>query len=168
MSRGFVREDDQEEIPMIPPRADLPSGATNYVTPQGLAQLISEKKMLNAEIEKLGTDNEKERRIAINFINAKLQLLNERISNAKVVNLNEQPKNEIRFGAHISLLIGNAKSTQEYQIVGVDEANIAKNKISFLSPIAKILISRRVGDTAVLQLGKEEREFQIKGIRYTD
>ena len=36
MSRGFVKEDDQEEIPIVPPRADLPDGVTNYVTQVGL------------------------------------------------------------------------------------------------------------------------------------
>ena len=35
MSRGFVKESDQEEFPMIPPRADLPLGMVNYVTEFG-------------------------------------------------------------------------------------------------------------------------------------
>ncbi|TLP79169.1 GreA/GreB family elongation factor [Maribacter sp. ACAM166] len=166
MSRGFVNEDDQEEIPMVPPRADLPVGVTNYVTPQGLDELLAEKKTLHTEKEQLPKENEKERRIASNLISAKLQLLNGRINSAKVVTLKEQPSDEIRFGACVSLRIGNAKSLQKFQIVGVDEANIAKQKLSFLSPIAKILISKRVGDIAVLQLGKEERIFEIKGISY--
>ena len=166
MSRGFVKEDDQEEIPMVPPRADLPDGVTNYVTQNGLHQLLEEKKALQIEKEQLSPENEKERRIALNLINAKLQLLNERISNAKVVDVQEQPKEEVRFGALVSVRIGNAKLTQEYQIVGVDEADIAKQKISFLSPIARLLISKRVGDTAILKLAKEERTFKIEGIRY--
>ena len=166
MSRGFVKEEDQEEIPMVPPRADLPVGIINYVTPLGLNQLLEEKKALNINKDLISQENEKERRIAVNLINAKLQLLNERISIAKVVNLNEQPENEIRFGAKISLLIGDSKNIQEYQIVGVDEADISKQKISFLSPIAKVLISKRVGDTVVLNLGKEERVFKIKEIKY--
>ena len=166
MSRGFVKEDDQEEVPMVPPRADLPIGVTNYVTQTGMDTLMAEKKALNIEKDKLQQENEKERRIASNLINAKLQLLNERISCAKVVNLLEQPEDEIRFGATVSLQIGNAKSAQEYQLVGVDEADIAQQKISFLSPIARMLISKRVGDTAVLKLGKEERFFKVLAIRY--
>ena len=167
MSRGFVKEDDQEELPMVPPRADLPIGVTNYVTPNGLHLMLEEKKMLHTEKEHVPLENEKERRIAMNLINAKLQLLNERIANAKVVDLGDQPKDEVRFGARVSLLIGKSKTPQEFQIVGVDEADIAKNKISFLSPIARVLISKRVGDTPVLQLGKEERIFKIEGIGYS-
>lgn len=166
MSRGFVKEEDQEEIPMVPPRADLPVGAVNYVTKNGFNKLLEERQKLQNEKESLPNDNEKERRITSNLINAKLQLLNERISSAKMVNLEEQPKNEVRFGATVSLLIDSAKIDQEFQIVGVDEANIAENKISFLSPIARILISKKVGDTAILNLGKVERLFKITNISY--
>ncbi|WP_282111630.1 GreA/GreB family elongation factor [Maribacter stanieri] len=168
MSRGFVKEEDQEEIPMIPPRADLPVGAVNYVTKNGFNKLLEERQKLQNEKESLPNDNEKERRITSNLINAKLQLLNERISSAKMVNLEEQPKNEVRFGATVSLLIDSAKIDQEFQIVGVDEANIAENKISFLSPIARILISKKVGDTAILNLGKVERLFKITNISYSN
>ena len=168
MSRGFVKEEDQEEIPMVPPRADLPVGAVNYVTKNGFNKLLEERQKLQNEKESLPNDNEKERRITSNLINAKLQLLNERISSAKMVNLEEQPKNEVRFGATVSLLIDSAKIDQEFQIVGVDEANIAENKISFLSPIARILISKKVGDTAILNLGKVERLFKITNISYSN
>ncbi|SFR72604.1 GreA/GreB family elongation factor [Maribacter stanieri] len=168
MSRGFVKEEDQEEIPMVPPRADLPVGAVNYVTKNGFNKLLEERQKLQNEKESLPNDNEKERRITSNLINAKLQLLNERISSAKMVNLEEQPKNEVRFGATVSLLIDSAKTDQEFQIVGVDEANIAENKISFLSPIARILISKKVGDTAILNLGKVERLFKITNISYSN
>ena len=168
MSRGFVKEEDQEEIPMVPPRADLPVGAVNYVTKNGFNKLLEERQKLQNEKESLPNDNEKERRITSNLINAKLQLLNERISSAKMVNLKEQRKNEVRFGATVSLLIDSAKTDQEFQIVGVDEANIAENKISFLSPIARILISKKVGDTAILNLGKVERLFKITNISYSN
>ena len=40
MSRGFIKEGDQEEIPMVPPRAYLPEGMPNYVTKEGLDALI--------------------------------------------------------------------------------------------------------------------------------
>ncbi|TDT45269.1 transcription elongation factor GreB [Maribacter spongiicola] len=168
MSRGFVKEEDQEEIPMVPPRADLPNGAVNYVTQIGYNNLLEERNDLSLEKESLQHDNEKERRIASNLINAKLQLLNERIANAKIVALNEQPQNEVRFGATVTVIIDNAETSQQFQIVGVDEANIAKGKISFLSPIARVLISKHVGDIATLQLGNLNREFKILNISYTN
>lgn len=106
MSRGFVKEDDQEEIPFVPPRADLPEGVTNYVTQVGMNALLDEQEALINERDNLDITNENERRIASNHINAKLQLLNQRISTAKIIDLKEQPQNEIRFGATVTLKIG--------------------------------------------------------------
>lgn len=166
MSRGFVKEDDQEEIPIVPPRADLPEGVTNYVTQSGMDQLLNEKQELINDRENLENSNENERRIAVNHISAKLQLLNNRIATAKIVDLKTQPKNEIRFGALVSLKIGNNTKLQNYQIVGVDEADISKAKISFISPIARILINKKVGDKAILKLAKEDRVFEIMEIAY--
>lgn len=166
MSRGFVKEGDQEEIPLVPPRAELPEGVTNYVTQVGINQLLAEKQMLVNEKDNLDITNENERRIALNHINAKLQLLNNRLVKAKVVNLNEQPQNEIRFGASITLKIEATKKIQTFQIVGVDEADISKGKISFLSPLAKVLLNKKVGDKAILSLSKEERVFEIMNIAY--
>ncbi len=166
MSRGFVKEDDQEEIPFVAPRADLPAGATNYVTQNGMDELLAERQNFALEKEQLDSSNEKERRIAVNHINAKLQLLNNRISSAKIVNLSQQPQDEVRFGAVVTLKIGVAKKLQKYQIVGVDEADIAKGKISFLSPIAKLLTDKKVGEKAFLKLVKETRVFEIIAIDY--
>lgn len=164
MSRGFVKEDDQEEIPIVPPRADLPEGVTNYVTQIGMDELLEEKQSLIDEKENLEVTNESDRRIAVNHINAKLQLLLNRINTAKIIDIDQQPKDEVRFGARLTLSIGNNPKLQHYQIVGVDEANIAKGKISFISPLAKALISKKVGEKAVLKIGNEERIFEIVDI----
>ncbi len=166
MSRGFVKEDDQEEIPIVPPRADLPPGVTNYVTKIGMEALLKEKEALVDEREQLDTTNDKDRRIASNFINAKLQLLNNRILTAKVVDLNKQPQNEIRFGALVTLKIGKSSNLQKYQIVGVDEADISKGKLSFISPIAKLLTNKKVGEKAILKLATENKTFEVIAINY--
>ncbi|TYB75823.1 GreA/GreB family elongation factor [Bizionia myxarmorum] len=166
MSRGFVKEDDQEEVPFVAPRADLPDGVTNYVTQNGMDELLAERQEFAHEKENLDPTNEKERRIAVNHINAKLQLLNNRISTAKIVDLTKQPQDEVRFGALITLKIESAKKSQQYQIVGVDEADIAKGKISFISPIARLLTDKKVGEQAILKLAKEDRIFEVLAIDY--
>lgn len=166
MSRGFVKEEDQEETPLVPPRADLPEGVTNYITENGMVELLAEKQALIDEKSAINAATEQEKRITQNFINAKIHLLDERISSAKIVALNEQPKDEIRFGATVKLKIGKSSKFQTYQIVGVDEADISKNKISFISPIAKILIGKKVGEQAILKLAKEDRVFEVMDIRY--
>ena len=167
MSRGFVKEDDQEEVPMVPQRAYLPDGVPNFVTRNGMEQLLAEKEALITEKDSVGSSNENEKRIALNYINAKLQLLNNRIADARVVDLTEQPQNEIRFGATVTLKTEVSGKTQIFQITGVDEANIARGKISFISPLAKALINKKVGDTIVLKRDREEIIYVIMDIAYS-
>ncbi len=166
MSRGFVKEGDQEEIPILTPRAYLPDGVTNYITQVGMNELLDEKQMLLNEIENLDMTNENERRIASNHINAKLQLLNDRILTAKIIDLDKQSPDEIWFGATVTLKIDNEIEIQKYQIVGVDEADVSRGKISFISPIAKILTGKEVGEKAILKLAKGVRIFEIIEIVY--
>jgi transcription elongation factor GreB len=122
MSRGFVKEDDQEEIPILPQRAYLPQGVTNFVTPSGMDQLLAEKQALISERDNLNITSENEKRIAGNFINAKLQLLNNRIASARIVNPDEQPKNEIRISASVTLKTEASGEIQTFHQTSVDDA----------------------------------------------
>jgi transcription elongation factor GreB len=166
MSRGFVKEDDQEEVPIVPQRAYLPDGVTNFVTPSGMNQLLAEKQMLIDEKNTLTNANENEKRIALNYLNAKLQLLNNRIAEAKVVDLNEQPHDEIKFGATVTLRSEASENIQIFRIVGVDEADISKGKVSFLSPLARALINKKTGDRVILKQAGKDIAFKIMEISY--
>jgi len=166
MSRGFVKEDDQEEVPIVPQRAYLPEGVTNFVTRAGMDQLLAEKQALIEEREYLNIASENEKRIALNFINAKLQLLSNRIAEARVIDPKDQPQDEVTFGATVTLKTGAAGNTQTFQIVGVDEASIARGKISFISPLAKALINKRTGDRITLKRDREDIVYEIMAISY--
>jgi transcription elongation factor GreB len=166
MSRGFVKEDDQEEIPMVPPRADLPEGVTNYVTQAGMDELLAEKQSLLNEKTKLDSSNDNEKRIALNHINAKLQLLESRIATAQIVKQNKQSQDQIRFGAVVKLKLVAKNTIQTFQIVGVDEANISKGKIAFTSPLARILINKKIGEKAILKRDRQDLVFEIIDIIY--
>ena len=168
MSRGFVKEDDQEELPIVPQRAYLPEGVTNFVTPAGMKQLLNEKQMLEDERGNLNNTSDNEKRIELNYTNAKLLLLNNRITEARVVNLDDQPQNEIRFGAKITLKTESSGSTQTFQIVGVDEADISKGKVSFISPVSRGLINKKTGDKVILKQAGKDIVYEITGISYGD
>ena len=166
MSRGFVKEDDQEEVPLVAPRADLPENVENFVTQNGMDLLLTERESLTSEQENLDNSQEKEYRISFNHINAKLQLLNERITSAKIIDPEKLPQDEIHFGATVTFknTVNNLKQT--FQLVGVDEADIKKQKISFITPLAKVLMHKKVGEKAVLNLGERKNEFEILIIEY--
>jgi len=170
MSRGFVKEDDQEEPPFIPPRAALPAGEINYVTRVGLDQLLVERKDIEHQLTSLDIESEKEKRHARAVFTGKLNLLNERINSARVIDSLEQPREEVRFGARVNfkILSGNQKGTvRQFQIVGVDEADVSLNKIAFIAPIARVLTGKKVGEKVQFKRGPEIQEFEILEIEYS-
>jgi transcription elongation factor GreB len=146
MSRGFIKEGDQEEIPMVPPRAYLPEGTPNYVTKEGLAALNKELKSLEAELAKAG-DNY----IMSNFIEAKMKLLISRINSAVEIDLSKANKDTVSFGAWVRY------NGRVVRIVGVDEADINQGLISFTSPLARSLTGKKAGEV-----------FELKGPRGTE
>ena len=167
MSRGFVKEGDQEETPIIPPRAALPEDAINYVTSVGMSQLMKEKVELEEEISEIFLEsNETERRRALAILNGKLDLLQDRISSARVLDIENQPKDEIRFGATVTYRMLTNNMVNTFQIVGVDEADVKLNKIAFIAPIAVAITGNRVGDVIDFKLGKEIRKLEILKIEY--
>ncbi len=166
MSRGFVREGDQEEPLMVPPRAALPEGATNYVTPYGLELLKNEMQQLEEERRSVQAENETEKRRTQAFIDGKMQLLADRIRTARLLKPEEQPENEVRFGARVTVENLNNHQKQEFQIVGVDEADIKQKKIAFVAPIAIAITGKKVDETAELKLGTETRKLKILKVDY--
>lgn len=166
MSRGFVKESDQEEVPLVVPRAPIPNGVPNYVTPNGLRELEEEQEALIAEREVLKEQSAEKNRVQINHLRATLDLLVKRINSAILVDLEKQPKDTIHFGATVTLYIDGENDEQQYQIVGVDEANISQNKVSFLSPIAKGLMNKKVGEQFILKTPKGNRTMRVKAIEY--
>ena len=166
MSRGFVKEDDQEEAPFIPPRAALPAGVINYVTPAGLQELRVERDQLGLERTNLLAENETERRRALAVIDGKMNLLQERINSARVLEPSEQPGDEVRFGAEVKLKNLQKNTLQKFKIVGIDEANVKKQKIAFVAPIARAVTGKKIGEIAEFKLGNEVRELEILEINY--
>lgn len=166
MSRGFVKEGDQEEAPLVTPRAHLPVGVVNYVTPNGLKDLKHEQHLLVEERKVLIEQSNENNRVQINYISARLYLLEDRINSARIVDLSTQPQNEIHFGATITLFKNKEDREYQYQIVGVDEADVSQNKLSFLSPIATILLNKKAGDEIILQTPKGKINMKIEAIKY--
>lgn len=167
MSRGFVREDDQEEPPFIPPRAPLPPGVENHVTPRGLRLLLRERDELEAQRGAV-TGSDYERRRALAEINGRLELLNERIASARVRDVNEQGADEVRFGCTVHLLVrsGPQQGTmRSFTIVGVDEASVAEQRIAFTAPIVRVLLGKRKGDVVELPLGRAVQRLEVLDIR---
>ncbi len=166
MSRGFVKEGDQEEPPIIPPRAALPAGAINYVTPTGMGELKKEREKLEYERAHIEAENETEKRRTQALIDGKINLLQERLNTARLLKPEDQPEDEVRFGAKVELENTSTGEKQKFQIVGVDEADIKKKKIAFVAPVAKAITGKKVGEIVEFNLGPEKRNLRILNISY--
>ena len=166
MSRGFVKEEDQEEPVLIPPRAAIPDGVTNYVTMNGMQELKKELKDLENTRANVTAENDTEKRREQSLIDGKINLLMERLNTARLLTSQELSKDEVRFGAHVEIENISNGQIQKFQIVGVDEANIKNKKIAFVAPIARAITGKKVGETADFRLGDELRKLKIIKIFY--
>ncbi|MBF9236895.1 GreA/GreB family elongation factor [Hymenobacter sp. BT683] len=173
MSRGFTKEDDAQTPPIIPPRAALPPGTPNYVTPTGLELLRAELVALEAERAQAEAnhDNDTDRTHRLSLYNGRIALLTERLGSAKVVDPRTQPPKEVRFGATVALRTvsgGKVGFERRFTIVGVDEADVAAGKVAFVAPIARAVLGAKLGKTATLKLGQQEEVVEIMSITYPE
>jgi transcription elongation factor GreA len=93
------------------------------------------------------------------FIEARIRELEAKVGGAEVI---EPPRDGVRvtFGSTVRLRAADGKELR-YQIVGSDEADPAQGRISILSPIARTLIGKEVGDVVKAQAPGGTRELEI-------
>lgn len=173
MSRAFIKNDDADEPVVIPPRAPLPAGVLNYVTPRGFALLKAELAGLEAERSSLqsetGESAEQKRRLA--QLAGSINELNQRIATARVIDSRAQPRDSARFGATVTLTTLSGSQPGEvrrFTIVGVDEADAAGGRIAFTAPLAQAILGRSVGEQVALDTAQGEETLRIDAIEYGD
>jgi transcription elongation GreA/GreB family factor len=165
MSRGFVKEDDLEHAGTDLPERPI-SEHPNYVTPQGLRQLEHEAKKFDKERALLVAkkdDGIAKQKLAI--VDRDLRYLSARLEKAILVEPSDQAKDIVLFGASIEVEDEEGKR-HHFKIVGEDEANIVKNKVSWVSPLANALISNKIGDSVKWKRPAGDLYLEIISIDY--
>jgi transcription elongation factor GreA len=99
------------------------------------------------------------------FIEGRIQEINAKLARAQVIDPKEIKSDKIAFGATVDLEDENGGKIT-YQIVGQDEADIKKNKISVLSPIARSMVGKRTGDEVEVNAPKGKITYVVIQIRY--
>jgi transcription elongation factor GreA len=89
-----------------------------------------------------------------------------KIAGAEIVNPAEIKSDRIVFGAHVTIVDQETDEKSTYQIVGVDEADVKKGMISILSPLARALIGKKVGDAAVVQSPKGDKDYEVLAFEF--
>ena len=96
------------------------------------------------------------------LVEAKIKDIEFKLSNSEIIdNKTTDKKNHIIFGCTVELLNINDNSKVKYQIVGDEEADLTKNKISFNSPIGQGLINKKVGDEIAITVPNGQLNFKV-------
>jgi len=154
MSRAFTREDDNERA--ISDLGERPvSSHRNLVTAAGLAQIDEEIAALRRDLAKAEAASDRQR---IATVSRDLRYWSARRENAELSAPDPDSK-VVRFGVTVAVEDedGNRKS---WKIVGEDEADAAKGSVSHVSPMARALFGKTIGDVAVVNA----KEWEIVGM----
>jgi transcription elongation factor GreB len=190
MSRAFVEETDDnfDDVPAI--KDPLPPGVKNYMTPEGAAKLREELQELQNEkyprlqqklslAVKRGEDLKEEAQVnmrrSLREMERRIEYLQIMLEKLEVVNSGNQDSGnqdsgnqdslEVHFGARVCLRERNAEK-KWYRIVGIDESSPAEGRISWISPLARSLLSKRVGDVVRLDLPAGGKTYRVVAIEY--
>jgi len=148
MSRAFVKEQDTaaEQLPDRPV-----SEHPNDVTPEGAAQIDAE---LAAARAAYATAQQSEDRAALALASRDVRYWSARRATARIVARSED-HDHVRFGSLVTIVRDDGRE-QSFRIVGEDEADPAGGSISHVSPLAKAMFGKRVGDSVRAGAGEAE------------
>jgi transcription elongation GreA/GreB family factor len=164
MSRAFVKENDLEHAGIDIPERPI-SAEINYVTLFGLEQIKETLSNLDADRAKfVGLDDAMSKQKKMR-IERDIRYYAARLKSAILVKNDSQKTNRVLFGAYVELKNEDGK-TEYYELVGEDEADFNKNKIIYVSPIAKSFIGNLLGDEVVLSKPSGFTKLIIKKIAY--
>ena len=182
MNKAFVKESDAPDIDEDDVAAPaLPAGSKNYMTPGGYARLDAEfNELWKVERPKLvetiswaasnGDRSEngdylygKKR---LREVDRRIRFLSKRLEHAEVVDpATREATDQVFFGATVTVADADG-SESTYAIVGIDEADAARGRIAWISPMARALLKAREGDTVSVQTPDGKREVEIVEVRY--
>ncbi len=184
MSKAFTKEGDGEDnidddLDDLPD--ELPAGQKNLMTPPGYEMLRKELDwLLRDERPKIteivswaaGNGDRSENgdylynKKRLREIDRRIRYLTKRTESAEVVDpKRQQGIEQIFFGATVTYVRAD-NSELTVQLVGVDEADLDKGKINWLSPVARALMKARVGDEVDVRTEAGTETIEVLNIQY--
>ena len=100
------------------------------------------------------------------WIESRIGEIQGQLAGAEVVDTAGLKSDKVIFGATVELEDMETDKKVKYQIVGVDEADVKVGKISIISPLARAMIGKKVGDLIELKTPNSDKEFEVKKILF--
>ncbi len=100
------------------------------------------------------------------FIEGRLKEVESKLALAEVIEPTSLSGDKVVFGATVTVLDLEEDSESTFQIVGTDEADVKKGRISHTSPRARAMIGKRESDMFTVRLPKGEKEYEILKVEF--
>jgi transcription elongation factor GreA len=101
------------------------------------------------------------------FNEGRIQEIEGKLADAQVIDVAKLPATgKVIFGTTVTVADADSGETRRFKIVGEDEADIKQNKLSIMSPIARALIGKQIGDVAVVDTPGGELEYEIEEVEH--
>lgn len=182
MSKAFTKETDQDDDLETGDGPEIPPNFKNYITPAGHKRLQEELKNLvfkeRPEITQVvswaaGNGDRSENadyqygKRRLREIDRRIRFLTKRLESIELVDPRKVSSDQVLFGATVRIADDSGKERQ-YSIVGIDEIDIERGRISWISPLANALFKARVGDFVTFRSPKGVQNLEILSIEYND
>ncbi len=100
------------------------------------------------------------------FIEGRVAELEDKIARAEVIDVSKLSGKVIKFGASVTLADEDTDEETTYQIVGQEEADIEKRRLSINSPLARALIGKQTGDSVEVTTPGGSKAYEIIKVRF--
>ena len=98
---------------------------------------------------------------------ARIRDIESKLSTSQVIDISTiTPSDKVIFGTTITVFNSEQEKSLKYKIVGEDEADASKGKISFASPLARQLIGKFEGDLLKVETPGGQTEYEIEKVEY--
>lgn len=99
------------------------------------------------------------------FIEGRINELEYKLACLEVIHPHNLPKDRAVFGSRVRLENLETGQDVEYQLVGPDESDVVKGRISIVSPLGRAILGRKPGDELVVEVPGGKRAYELVEIR---
>ncbi len=183
MSKAFTKESDGDDDDGVDDAPALPGGVKNYITPAGFQRMQDEvRQLVRVERPKVvevvswaaGNGDRSENgdylygKKRLREIDRRIRFLTKRLEAAEIVDPRQQKtRDRVFFGSTVTYADEDG-AERTVTIVGIDEADLDKGRVSWISPIARALLKAQEGDVVDLRTPVGVESIEVVTIRYPD
>jgi transcription elongation factor GreB len=187
MSKAFTKEDTETDDDLDTVDAELQAlpSKKNYITPKGFTRMRDELQLLLnktrpdlTQVVAWAASNGDRSENAdyiygkrkLREIDRRIRFLSKRLEIAEVIDpalVAPMKPLKVQFGATVTFM-NEEEVKKTISIVGIDESEPGKGKISWISPLAKVLLNQELGDVVTFRSPKGEEELEILKIEYRE